>query len=113
VTDLLGTGISVLDVGAGGFVGVVVLMLLTGRLITKPAHDQVVKELKESHADALTDRDRQIVDWRDAYRAEAATNAVQSAQVEKLVEQGRTFVHLLDSLRSMFIPPQSGGTGDE
>lgn len=99
-----------------GIVGLVILFAVAmarGWLVTNRTHEQALQDLRDANQKALDDRDRQIVDWRDAYRAEAATNQIQSAQIEKLVEQGRTFVHLFDSMRAMFVSPQAGGAGDE
>lgn len=103
MADFLG-GIPPALLDGVGVVGLIVLfavLLASGRLVTGKAHDQAMQDLRDSHAKALEDRDRQIVDWRDAFRAEQATNTVTTSQLDKLIEQGRTFVHLFDSLRAV------------
>jgi hypothetical protein len=109
MTDLLG-GIPPALLQGVGYSGLVILFIVAvtrGWIVIGSRHTQAIDDLRKHHDEQTADLRAQRDDWRDAYRAEAAVNAVQTGQLEKLVDQGRTFVHLFDSLRAILPLPGS------
>jgi hypothetical protein len=87
-------GIATSDLGAAALVGVVVLLVLTGRLVPR------------SHlSDLRADRDARIQEiagerdtWRDAHQVSEEARREAQDQVGELLELSRTADHVLRSL---------------
>lgn len=72
---------------AVALIALVVRMVLYGKLRTEGS----VKE-------QLSDKNQQIEDWREAYRAERARGEIQTKQIDELLELSRTGVKLMSAL---------------
>lgn len=130
MTDLLGTGIGVVDVGLGSFVVILLGMLFTDRLITKGRHDEVVElkrqgharvveQLEKAHADAI-ERERRRADDAEKREAKAwevadahdARAELLAAQVAQLTGGMGTVVDVLSTLRTLAERNAGGGSDD-
>lgn len=88
------TSISVVQGGAAGLVALIVLMVLTGKLVTRSA-------LEDARADRdarLAEARAEIAQWQAAARTTMETNSVQAGQIEQLMEVARTAEHLIRAL---------------
>lgn len=79
VAELGGIG----GLSAASLLGVVVWLILTGRLVPRLVHQEV-----------RDDRDR----WKQTAEAKDATIATQAASINELLEVGQTAAHVLRSL---------------
>lgn len=68
-------------------VGAVIILILTGQLITR-------RQLK----DQLSMKDKVIAEWQAAWRVEQKRNDVLASHVDDLTEIARTNVHALQAL---------------
>lgn len=79
-------------------VGFIVLSLLVslwrGWIWVKPSVD----ELKSQHKLAIEDRDRQINEWRDAYRTTDERNDKLAEQIRELVQVAYTSNAVIESI---------------
>ncbi|MGW4493730.1 hypothetical protein [Streptomyces sp. NPDC004376] len=96
MTDLLGFRPS--DLGAAALVGLIVLMVLTGRLVTRRQLDDV-----RADKDALiaAERDEKTT-WREAHRISEEARREAQDQAGELLELARTATHFYKAL------PQAG-----
>ncbi len=78
------TAVGIGNLSAGALVVLVVLMLFTGRLVTRREHDG-----------RIADKDVQIDQWRAAYETSERARATLLATSTELTEQGRINVELL------------------
>ncbi|MFJ6729349.1 hypothetical protein ACIQPQ_31055 [Streptomyces sp. NPDC091281] len=85
-------GVNPTDAGAVALLTLVVLFILTGRLIPRKTHE-----------DVITDRDN----WRAAYLESEAARKVEHDQTGELIEMARLGGHILTAL------PRPGNTDDE
>ncbi len=85
-------GVNPTDAGAVTLLVVVVLLILTGRLIPRRTHE-----------DVLADRDQ----WRQAYLESEAARKVEHEQTGELLEMARLGGHILTAL------PHSGQADEE
>jgi acyl CoA:acetate/3-ketoacid CoA transferase alpha subunit len=85
-------GINPTDAGAVVLLTLVVLLILTGRLIPRRTHE-----------DVLADRDN----WRQAYLESEKARTVEHQQTGELLEMARLGGHILTAL------PTPGQTGEE
>lgn len=76
-------GINPSDAGLGALLTLVILLILTGRLIPRRTHE-----------DVLADRDN----WRQAFRESEALRKVEHEQVEELLEMAKLGSHILTAL---------------
>ncbi|MGW0578595.1 hypothetical protein ACWD25_22100 [Streptomyces sp. NPDC002920] len=76
-------GINPGDAGAAALLVLVVLLILTGRLIPRRTHE-----------DVIADRDN----WRTAFMESEAVRQRESQQVEELLEMAKLGGHILNSL---------------
>lgn len=77
--ELLG-GLALADLGAGGFVAIIMLMIIFGWLIPKRQHER-----------ELADKDAQIV-------AKDKTIEVQSGQISELIKANETTIRVIEAL---------------
>lgn len=87
--------------------GLVIRAIVKGDLITQAQHDREMSAAAAELARVIEAKDAELArttsdrnDWREAYRASDARGDVTDRQVDQLVDQGKTFIHLLDSLRA-------------
>jgi hypothetical protein len=73
--------------GPVGLLGVVVILILTGRLIPKTGVDE-----------RLADKDKQITTWQKAYEGALAVQEVQRAHITELLDATRTTTHVIQAL---------------
>lgn len=92
--------------GATGFVTLIVVMILRGKLVLKSAADQRMRETDERLREVKQDRDM----WKAAYFSETRISSQLTGQVDSLMEVGRTTDHIM---RSLPTPPRSSGGGDD
>ncbi|WP_045562971.1 hypothetical protein [Streptomyces sp. FxanaA7] len=85
-------GINPLDAGAAALLTLVVLLILTGRLIPRRTHE-----------DVLADRDN----WRSAYLESEAARRLEHEQTGELLEMARLGGNILTAL------PQPGQADEE
>ncbi|MER5584132.1 hypothetical protein ABT090_21170 [Streptomyces asoensis] len=85
-------GINPGDAGAVGLLVLVVLLILTGRLVPRRTHE-----------DVLADRER----WRQAYLESEKARSVEHEQTGELLELAKLGGHILTAL------PRPGQTADE
>lgn len=85
-------GINPSDVGLGALLTLVILLILTGRLIPRRTHE-----------DVLADRDN----WRQAYLESEKARTVEHQQTGELLEMARLGGHILTAL------PSSGQQSEE
>jgi hypothetical protein len=85
-------GINPGDAGAVGLLVLVVLLILTGRLVPRRTHE-----------DVLADRER----WRQAYLESEKARSVEHEQTGELLELAKLGGHILTAL------PQPGQAADE
>lgn len=76
-------GINASDAGLGALLTLVVLLILTGRLIPRRTHD-----------DVITDRDN----WRSAYLESEKARQAEHDQTGELLEMARLGGHILTAL---------------
>ncbi len=76
-------GINASDAGLGALLTLVVLLILTGRLVPRRTHE-----------DVLTDRDN----WRQAYLESEKARKVEHDQTEDLLEMAKLGGHILTAL---------------
>jgi hypothetical protein len=76
-------GIQASDAGLGALVTLVILFILTGRLIPRRTHE-----------DVLTDRDN----WRQAYLESEKARRLEHDQTEDLLEMAKLGGHILTAL---------------
>jgi hypothetical protein len=81
------SGFLVPNLGLGGIVVLVVLLILRGDLIPKSAADG-----------RSTDKDRQIQEWRDAYLREREHREIGQRQVETLLQMAHTTTAVVDAV---------------
>lgn len=122
--------LGLIDVGAGGVVVFAVLAILRGWIVPRSvlveaqrvsdarvvetqrvADDRVVEaqrvadgrtaDILRVAAEQRSDARAETADWREAFRVSDARADLLSAQVAELVTQGRTSVHVLQSLTSV------------
>ncbi len=80
----------ILQAGAGGILAIGVLMVFTGRLVSRKVHEERVTDAKETAAL-----------WRAAHEAsETARRETESLARENL-EASRAVLHLMHTLRSV------------
>jgi len=82
MADLI-AGVSPLQVGAGGLVVIIVLLILTGRLVPR-----------QTLRDTQADRDY----WRQAWQTSEESRRAQDAQFSELLELAHTTEQILRSL---------------
>jgi hypothetical protein len=82
------TGITIGDAGAGALVFIVVLLLFTGRLVPRSTVDAIIAE-KQGQTDM----------WKEAAQRSEATVIEQVKQINALIENSKTTVHVIESLR--------------
>jgi hypothetical protein len=92
VTDLL--GFKPTDLGAAALVGLVVLMVLTGRLVTRRQLDDVRADRDARLAEIAAERDT----WREAHRVSEEARREAQDQTGELLELSRVSAHLLSAL---------------
>lgn len=85
-------GINPSDAGAAALLTLVVLLILTGKLVPRRTHE-----------DLLADRDT----WRQAFLESEAARKVEHEQVEELLELAKLGGHILTAL------PQPGKADEE
>jgi hypothetical protein len=85
-------GINPSDAGLGALLTLVILLILTGRLIPRRTHE-----------DVLADRDN----WRQAYLESEKARTVEHQQTGELLEMARLGGHILTAL------PSPGQQGEE
>lgn len=91
MTDLLGS-LTVADLGATALLSLTVLMVLTGRLVTRSREQ-----------DLIADRDA----WRAAHQVSEEARHVQVRQIDELVEAGRTTRYLVETLHGVTSPERA------
>lgn len=85
-------GVNPVDAGAGALLALVILLILTGRLIPRRTHE-----------DVITDRDN----WRNAFLQSEAARKVEHDQTGELLEMAKLGGHILTAL------PHPGHTDEE
>ncbi|MFD8199963.1 hypothetical protein [Streptomyces sp. NPDC059701] len=85
-------GINASDAGLGALLSLVILLVLTGRLVPRRTHE-----------DVLTDRDN----WRQAYLESEAARRVEHEQTGELLEMAKLGGHILTAL------PRAGQADEE
>lgn len=81
------------DIGAVGLVALVVMMILTGRLIPKSAHDRELEAAEKRTSDAVARGD----EWKQTAKDTEEVNAVVRAQNTQLIEGNRVVEAFLRS----------------
>ncbi|MFD4786606.1 hypothetical protein ACFWN1_05890 [Streptomyces sp. NPDC058459] len=97
MADLLGFRPS--DLGAAALVGLIVLMVLTGRLVTRRQLDDV---RADKDAQITAERDEKAT-WREAHRVSEEARREAQDQAGELLELARTAGHFYKAL------PQAAG----
>jgi len=92
---------------ATALLGLVLLLVLLGKLVPRSALDDVRKDMEQDQEEAkrqLEEKQREVDLWRSAFINEVGTTRELSSQVTQLMEVARTADHVLRSL-----PTTNGG----
>ena len=101
------TAIGIGNLSAGALVAVLVLMLFTGRLVTRREHEGRIADKEKQ----LAAREREAEQWRSAHATSEAARQVVAASTSELAEQGRLNVELLRSVARHADDPHRGNPG--
>ena len=96
---------------ATALLGLVLLLVLLGKLVPRSALDDARKDAEQVRAErdkALEAKDREVELWRSAFINEVGTTRELSSQVTQLMEVARTADHVLRSLPAGNGEPSDG-----
>jgi len=91
------TAIGIGNLSAGALVAVLVLMLFTGRLVTRREHEG-----------RISDKQAQIDQWRQAHEVSEQTRATLAQATSELSQQGQVSIDLLRSVARQSGDPYRG-----
>lgn len=86
---------------ATALLGLVLLMVLLGKLVPRSALDDARKDaeqVRKERDNALAEKQREVDMWRSAFLNEVGTTRELSSQNSQLMEVARTAEHVLRSL---------------
>ena len=86
---------------ATALLGLVLLMVLFGKLVPRSTLDDSRKEIEEARKERdkrIEEKQREVELWRSAFLNEVGTTRELSSQVTQLMEVARTADHVLRSL---------------
>lgn len=87
-------GISLVNLTASGLLGIVVLMILFDRLISRKRYEEKCQESER---------------WQKAYETERDTRKVSDAQTAQLLEYAIVSHEILEAMFGATEPPRKGG----
>lgn len=76
------------NLGFGGVVLLMVLMVLWGKLVPRASYEERIK-----------DKDQQIAEWRDAYLKSEMAREVMRGQITELLQLARTTTHVMTAVQ--------------
>lgn len=86
--------VPVLQVSAAALVGVVCLLILTGRLATR----KTVEDLRKDKDKQIAAANKETAFWRRAWETERQARKIESGHVGELLEATRITTHVLSAL---------------
>lgn len=96
---------------ATALLGLVLLMVLLGKLVPRSALEDAREDVKQAREDRdkrLEEKNREVELWRSAFINEVGTTRELSSQVTQLMEVARTADHVLRSLPTGDGAPNDG-----
>lgn len=96
---------------ATALLGVVLLLILLGKLVPRSALEDAREDARQTRADRdkrLEEKNREVELWRSAFINEVGTTRELSGQVTQLMEVARTADHVLRSLPTGDGTPNDG-----
>jgi len=100
---------------ATALLGLVLLMVLLGKLVPRTALEDARKDSEETKKDRdkrLEEKQKEVDLWRSAFINEVATTRELSSQVTTLMEVARTADHVLRSLPAGTGEPPNDGSNN-
>lgn len=79
----------IMQAGAGGIVAIGVLMMFTGRIVSRKVHEERVQDAKDT-----------ATLWRAAHESSETARRENESLVRENLETSRAVLHLMHSLRS-------------
>lgn len=101
MTDLL-DGVLVSSLTPLTILGIVVMLILLGKLIPRRTFEDFKAQMNDRLAEAREDADK----WEQAYRLSEAARVEQGAVLPVILEMGKTQSHLLQSIHERAIEKQ-------
>lgn len=86
--------VPILQVSAAALVGVVCMLILTGRLVTRKAQEDLLKD-KDKQIEAAN---KETAFWRKAWETEQRARKIESGHVGQLLEVAHTTTQVLSAL---------------
>lgn len=78
------------NLGFGGVVLLMVLMVLWGKLVPRASYE-----------DRIRDKDQQIETWREAYLKSEEARDVMRGQITELLQMARTTTHVMNAVQEV------------